>query len=163
GSRPTVLLVVLHSEEAQLAHARPDGTRDLSRLLPLFDVRLHFLFHEGAHGLPEHVVLLAEDLHRVSPHWPLTASRSTAPSALGRAAGGGPPAPPRGGGPSPGTPPGAGRWTGPTPGPPMPPPSPPRGAPPATSTTALIASPHRVSGMPYTQTPLTPAICMMTV
>src|SRR5262249_40900776 len=82
GSRPTVPLVVLHSEKAQLPHARPNGTRDLPRLLPLFDVRLHFLLHEGAHGLPEHIVLLAEDLHHVSPHWALTASRSTAPSAV---------------------------------------------------------------------------------
>src|SRR5262245_44637341 len=32
-----------------------------------------------------------------------------------------------------------------------------------TSTTALTASPHRASGTPYTHTPLTPVICMMTV
>src|SRR5216117_83523 len=32
-----------------------------------------------------------------------------------------------------------------------------------TSTTALMASPHLGSGMPYTHTPLTPGSCMITV
>src|SRR5215813_3767056 len=82
--RTAVLLVVLHPEKAQLAHAQPDGLGDLARLLPFLDVRLHFLLHESPHGLPEHVVLLVEDLHRASPHWALTASRSTAPSSAAR-------------------------------------------------------------------------------
>jgi hypothetical protein len=35
-------------------------------------VRLHFLLHEGPHRLPEHLVLLVEDLHvaLTGPTWP---------------------------------------------------------------------------------------------
>src|SRR5882724_6294329 len=82
GAHPPVFLVVLHPEEAQLAHARPDGLRNLPRLLPILDVRFDLLLDERAHRLPEHVVLLIEDLHLPSPHRALTASRSTPPSAV---------------------------------------------------------------------------------
>ena len=62
-----VLFVVLDADEAQPAHARPDGLGDLARLLPLLDVRRHFPVDEGAHRLPEHLVLFREDLHGEHP------------------------------------------------------------------------------------------------
>src|SRR4029077_5209140 len=148
GSGSPVLLVVLDTQEAQLAHPRPDGLGDLPRILPRLDVRLDLLLDEGPHRLPEHLVVVLEDLH--APHLALTASRSTAPSA------------PRGRASVNTTTCGRlkrairsptksvtcwalGR------------------APPAPSTPAFPASPHRGSGTPYTQTPVTAGICTMTV
>src|SRR4026207_1880659 len=63
AARAPVPLVVLHSEEAQLAHARPDGLGDLAGRLPLLDVGLDLLLHEGPDRLTEEVVVLLEDLH----------------------------------------------------------------------------------------------------
>ena len=89
-------LVVLDAQEAERAHARPDGLRDAPGGLPLLDVGHHVLLDEAPQRLPEHLVLLVEDPHglvldarrgyAVWPHVVLTASRSTAPSAVrGRA------------------------------------------------------------------------------
>src|SRR4030095_16162156 len=58
-----VLLVVLHAEEAQLAHAGPYGLGNLPRCLPLLDVRLDLLLHDGPTRLPNHLVVLVENLH----------------------------------------------------------------------------------------------------
>jgi hypothetical protein len=63
GARAAVLLVVLHPEEAQRAHPGPDGLGDLAGLLPLLDVGLDLLLDERPHRLPEHLVVLVEDLH----------------------------------------------------------------------------------------------------
>jgi hypothetical protein len=64
GAPAPVLLVVLHAEEAELAHARPDPARHAPRALPLLDVRHDLLLDEGADGGAKHLVLLVEDLHR---------------------------------------------------------------------------------------------------
>ena len=81
GAAAAVLLVVFDPEEAKRAHAGPDGLGDLPRFLPLVDAGLDLLLDEGAYRLAEHLVLLAEYLHAPLPHFALTASLSTPPSA----------------------------------------------------------------------------------
>src|SRR3989304_2299306 len=56
-----------NAEEAQLAHARPDGLRDLPGGLPRLDVGRDLLVHETPHRRPEHLMLFVEDLHACLP------------------------------------------------------------------------------------------------
>jgi len=63
GAGASVLLVVLDAQEAELAHAPPDGLRDAAGGLPRLDVRHDLPLDEGAHRRAEHLVVLAEDLH----------------------------------------------------------------------------------------------------
>src|SRR5207245_4133412 len=81
GAGAAVLVVVLDAEQPQLAHARPDRARQAPGRLPLLDVRHDLLLDERPHRRPEHFMLLVEDFHAVA-HFVLTASRSTAPSAV---------------------------------------------------------------------------------
>src|SRR4029453_13361729 len=71
GARPAVLLVVLHPQQPQRAHARPDPARHPPRRLPLLDVRRDLLLDKAPHRAPEHLVLLVEDFHRPLPSIPL--------------------------------------------------------------------------------------------
>jgi hypothetical protein len=57
---PAVLGLVLQAEEAELAAALIQLTRELTRLLPLVDVRGDLLADEAANGLAQLLVLLAE-------------------------------------------------------------------------------------------------------
>src|SRR5262249_31535277 len=60
AARAAVLHGELEAEESQLAQATPERLRDLSRDFPLVDVRNDLLLDEGAHALPQHLMLLTE-------------------------------------------------------------------------------------------------------
>src|SRR5262252_7932791 len=57
---PAVVHGELEAEEPQLAQAPPERLRNLSRDFPLVDVRHDLLLYEGAHALPQHLMLLTE-------------------------------------------------------------------------------------------------------
>ena len=54
----------VEAQQPELAHATPEGARDLPRLLPRGDVRGDLPLDEGAYGAAQEVVLRGEDRGR---------------------------------------------------------------------------------------------------
>src|SRR5207245_142715 len=75
ASVAAVLLVVLHAEQPELAHARPDPAGHPPRRLPLRDVRHDLLLDEAPHRRPEYLVLVIEDFHGAVDPTPASAWR----------------------------------------------------------------------------------------